>query len=158
MLYKLKVYGVVDPILSILKSFLQKCSLKVVLEDQSSPLYNTNAGVPEGSVLGLTLLLIFINDLSKEVLSKIGIYADDELELDLRSMVEWGDRWLVTFNATKMKLFSFNRHRDLLLVPVEMNDIDLPEETSFRLLGLTFTQSIYKLHCQGCFKESRLPL
>ena len=54
--------------------------------------------------------------------------------------MEWGDRWLVTFNATKMKLLSFNCHRDPLLVPVEMNGIELPEETTFRLLGLTFTQ------------------
>ena len=54
--------------------------------------------------------------------------------------MEWGDRWLVAFNATKTKLLSFNRHRDPLLVPVEMNGIELPEETSFHLLGLTFTR------------------
>ena len=52
-----------------------------------------------------------------------------KLELDLRSIVEWGDRWLVTFNATKTKPYI-----DPLLVPVEMNGIELPEETSFRLL------------------------
>ena len=65
-----------------------------------------------------------------------------EFELDLRSIVEWGDRWLRTFNATKTKQLSFNPHRDPLLVPVEMNGIELPQETSFRLLGLTFTQSM----------------
>ena len=66
-----------------------------------------------------------------------------ELELDLRSIVEWGDRWLVTFNATKTKLLSFSRHRDpLLLVPVEMNGIKWPEETIFRFIGLTFTRSM----------------
>ena len=50
-----------------------------------------------------------------------------ELELNLRSIVELGDRWLVTFNVTKTKLLSFNRHRDPLLVHVEMNGIELPE-------------------------------
>ena len=84
-----------------------------------------------------------------------------ELELDLRSIVEWGDRWLVIFNDTKTKLLSFKCHRDPLVVPVETNGIELPEDTSFRLLGLTFTQSMdwkpYTVHCQGCFKESRLP-
>ena len=65
-----------------------------------------------------------------------------ELELDLRSVVEWSDRWLVTFNVNKTKLRSFNRHRDPPLVPVEMNGIGLPEETSFRLLGLTFIRSM----------------
>ena len=53
-----------------------------------------------------------------------------------------GDRWLVTFNVTKTKLISFNHDKDPLLVPVEMNSIELPEETSFRLLGLTFTRSM----------------
>ena len=48
----------------------------------------------------------------------------------------------MTFNATKTKLLSFNRHRDPLLVRVEMNGIELPEETSSRLLGLTSTRSM----------------
>ena len=56
----------------------------------------------------------------------------------LHSIVEWDERRLVIFNATKMKLLSFNRHRDPLLVPVMTNGIELPEETSFHLLGLTF--------------------
>ena len=108
LLHKLKAYGVVGPILSILESFLQELSLKVVLDDQSSPLYITNGGGPPGSVLGPTLFLVFINDLPNEVLSRIGIYADDiilfqtwyicffvkvesagKLQLDLHSIVEW---------------------------------------------------------------------
>ena len=64
----------------------------------------------------------------------------------------------MTFNATKMKLLSFNH----LLVYMEINGIDLREETCFRLLALTFTRSMdwkpYTVHCQGCFKEIRLPL
>ena len=110
------------------------------------------ARAPQGSVLEPTLYLIFINDLPNEVLSRIGISADDtslysslgksvffekvesagELELDLHSIVEWGGRRLVTFNS----------HRDPLLVPVEINGIELPEEASFRLLCLTFTRSL----------------
>ena len=59
LLDKLKAYGVVGPILSILESFLQERSLKVVLVGQSSPLYIINAGVPQGTVLGPTLFLVF---------------------------------------------------------------------------------------------------
>ena len=67
--------------------------------------------------------------------------------------MECGDRWLVTFNATKTKLLSFNRHRDPLLMHVEMNGIELPEETSFRLFGLTFTRSMeWKLYIQSIAK------
>ena len=80
--------------------------------------------------------------------------------------MEWGDRWLVTLNATKTKPLSFNHHRSPLLVPVEINGIELPEETSFCLPCLTFTPSmdwkpyiyIYTVHCKGCYKEIWLPL
>ena len=74
LLQKLKACDVVGPILSILESFLR--SLKVVLDGQFSPLCISNAGVPQGSVLGTTLFLVVINDLPDEVLSRIGIYAD----------------------------------------------------------------------------------
>ena len=66
-------YGVVDPTLSILESFWQERSVKVVLDGQSSPLYIINAGIPQGSVLEATLFLVFSNDLPDEVLSRIRI-------------------------------------------------------------------------------------
>ena len=67
--------------------------------------------------------------------------------------MEWGNRWIVTFNATKTKLLSFNRHRDPLLVHVEMNGMELPEETSFCLFGLTFTRSMnWKPYIQSIAK------
>ena len=64
LLLKLKSYGISGRILSILKSFLTNRKMKVVLDGQSSDLYFLNAGVPQGSVLGPTLFLIFINAIS----------------------------------------------------------------------------------------------
>ena len=60
LLHKLKAYGIVGLIISILESCFQERSLRVVLDDQSSPLYITNEGVPQGSVLRPTLFLVFI--------------------------------------------------------------------------------------------------
>ena len=64
------------------------------------------------------------------------------LELDLRDIVEWGEKWLVTFNAAKTKLLTVSRSHKAPLAPVSMNDKDLSENDSFRLLGLTFSKSL----------------
>ena len=92
-------------------SFLSNRWLWVVLDGKSSQEYPVNAGVPQGSILGPTLFLLYIDDLRDDVICNIAIYADDntlyskcdqasnlwqqlelasELESDLRDTVEWG--------------------------------------------------------------------
>ena len=112
--------------------------------------------------LGPTLFLVYINDLRDGALSRIDIYADDttasstiqtsdffdrlemtaELVKGLGCVVEWVERWMVSFNATKTKLLYFNRYRESTLIMLKMNYIEVPECASFRLLGLVFTPKL----------------
>ena len=49
----------------------------MILDGKSSQEYPVNAGVPEESILGSTLFLLYINDLPNDVICNIAIYADD---------------------------------------------------------------------------------
>ncbi len=77
LLHKLSSYGVTGPFLNIIKSFLSNRVIRVVLDGQSSVDYSINAGVPQGSLLGPILFLIFINDLPDNIIQQLAIYADD---------------------------------------------------------------------------------
>ena len=160
LLHKLRSYGVQGDVFAIIASFLRDRKLRVVVDGKSSSDFAVNAGVPQGSILGPTLFLLFINDLPDDIISRIGIYADDttlyscldeptgnrefdcvemaaNLQYDLRTVVEWGEKWLVSFNSKKTQLVSFTRQRDPSWVPVSMNGGDLSESSDLRLLGLS---------------------
>ena len=64
------------------------------------------------------------------------------LELDLSSVVDWGSQWLVTFNSAKTKLLSVNRYHNSVNIPISMANNALAESSSFRLLGLTFSNDL----------------
>ena len=76
-----KSYGISGQIFDLISSFLSNRRLRVVLDGKSSQEYPVNAGAPQGSILGPTLFLLYINDLSDNVICNIAIYADDTNDL-----------------------------------------------------------------------------
>ena len=77
LLHKLKSSGISSQIFGLISSFLSNRRLQVVLDGKSSQEYPVNAGVPQGSILGPKLFLLYINDLPDNVICDIDIYADD---------------------------------------------------------------------------------
>ena len=75
--HKLKSYGISGHIFGPISSFLSSRLLQVVLDGKSSQEYPINAGVPQGSILGAALFLLYISDLPFNVTCNITIYADD---------------------------------------------------------------------------------
>ena len=76
LLHKRKSYGISGQIFGLISSFLSNRRLRVVLDGKSSQEYPVNAGVPQGSILGPTLFLLYINDLD-DVTCNTAISADD---------------------------------------------------------------------------------
>ena len=153
LLHKLKSYGISGQVFSLISSFLSNRRLRVVLDSKSSQEYPVNDGVPQGSILGPTLSLLYINDLPDDVICDIAIYADDttlysrcdwasdlwqqlelasELESDLQDMVDWGKKWLVDFCAGKTQLLSFGRSNNNVSIDVKMGGSILEENHLLR--------------------------
>ena len=77
LLHKLKFYGSSGKIFGLNSSFLSNRRLQVVLDGKTSQEYSVNAGVPQGSILGPILFLLYINELPGDVICNIAIYGDD---------------------------------------------------------------------------------
>lgn len=77
LLHKLHHYGITGKNHKWIEAFLGNRTQAVVLENQYSDKVDVNSGVPQGSVLGPVLFLIFINDIADNIQSKIRLFADD---------------------------------------------------------------------------------
>ena len=77
LLRKLRSWRISSQMFGLIFSFLSSGWLLVVLDGKSSQEFPVSTGVPQGSILGPTLFLLYINDLPDGVISGIGIYAGD---------------------------------------------------------------------------------
>ena len=116
LLYKLQWYGA-DPLTHAwIGDFLRNRTQAVVLEGETSTSVPVTSSVPQGTVLGPILFLVYINDLPECISnSTVQLFADDcilyrqndstadcvKLQDDLNALQHWKDMWLMTFNAKK---------------------------------------------------------
>ena len=77
LLDKLKSYGLSEEIFGLISSYLSNRRIRVVLDGKSLQEYLVDAGVPQASILGCTLFLLYINDLPDDVILNVAIYAVD---------------------------------------------------------------------------------
>ena len=118
LLFKLKQNGIHGKLLRVFKSYLEDRHQRVVLNGSQSEYAEINSGVPQGSVLGPLLFLVYINDLEQDIKSKVKFYADDtmlysivknpllsadELNYDLDKIHRWAHQWKMQFNPNPTK-------------------------------------------------------
>lgn len=155
LIVKLSALGIDSLALSWIRNFLF-CRLQfTVANNFSSSLTDVISGVPQGSVLGPLLFLIYINDISTNLTSSVRLFADDcvvyraikntddhhILQNDLNDNC-WCDKWLMTLNSTKSKVVSFSRKHATTNFPYSINNAALPHASSYTYLGINVTSTL----------------
>ena len=118
LIMKLSNYGIPCKLLIWLSGFLQGRMMRVQVNGSYSSWVHVLSGVPQGSVLGPLLFLLYVNDLPDWIKSSIKMFADDtklwstisdvddkqKLQDDLRKLNEWSDKWLLKCNPDKCRV------------------------------------------------------
>ena len=175
LLLKLSYYGVRGHLLSWIRDFLQGRTQQVMVEGKKSSTTNVTSGVPQGTVLGPLLFLIFINDLPECVSSSIRLYADDALlyrsikshddidalHRDLASVQEWEKTWLMSFNADKCEVLRISNKRKNIIgaSPYSIHGTALRTADEAKYLGVTLHRNLsWKSHIHSMCKKSNSTL
>ena len=161
LLFKLKRHGITGNMLSIIESFLTRRLQRVSINGQNSEWAEIKAGVPQGSILGPILFLIYINDLAEAVDSEIRIFADDTfifevisdsgtnsiiLEQDLGKITKWANQWKMSFNPDITKqavevIFS-NNNLNNTTSHLIFNDIPVKNVDETKHLGMVLDKKL----------------
>ena len=157
LIYKLRNMGIRGDLLSWFKDYLSNRYQRVVLEGEQSSWSLIKAGVPQGSVLGPLLFLVYINDISDNVNSNIRLFADDTtifvevdnpetaaetLNNDLKNMNDWANQWLVTFSPPKTKSMIVSYKHDVHHPPIFLDDTQIDVVSSHKHLGITLSDNL----------------
>ena len=154
LIYKLKSAGISGNLLGWFENYLKDREQRVVINGTNSDWVAITAGIPQGSILGPLLFLIYINDIVSDIHSTIKLFADDtslyiivdnprdaavQLNRDLDIISAWAKKWLVDFNPNKTKSLVISSKREQENHPqLFMDQIPIQEVTSHGHLGLIF--------------------
>ena len=157
LIYKLKYYGVTGHTLNWITDFLTDRTQTVVLEGEMSNKVPVTSGVPQGTVLGPILFLIYINDLPNYLQhSTLRLFADDsiiykeikntndcyKLQSDLEAAAKWEQDWLMHFHPDKCNIISITKKRNSLQFDYKLHSHILEKVNQAKYLGVTLQNNL----------------
>ena len=123
LILKLRSYGIGGQVISWITALLSGRKQRVVVGGSSSEWKDVTSGVPQGSVIGPLLFIIYINDLPDNIVSTLYMFADDTkcfreiagpndqgiLQSDLDQLQKWSKKWLLQFHPEKCKIMTISK-------------------------------------------------
>ena len=167
LLRKLENHGIKGKVLKWITSWLSDRKQRVSIGGRCSGWQWVLSGVPQGSVLGSLLFLVFINDIDEGLVSDILKFADNtkifqavsserdclSLQRDLTSLAEWSKRWQMEFNTSKctvLHIGSGNRQ-----FPYELNGQVLSSTKGEKDLGVIIADNLKSSsNCQAAYSKA----
>ena len=150
--------GIKGNLLTWFKSYLTNRKQRVILGGKQSSWGSIKAGVPQGSILGPLLFLVYINDITNVVNNNIRLFADDttifitvddpanaaaELNSDLQNINNWANTWLVMFSPPKTESMLVSlRQNTVNQPPLFFNNNELTSVDSHKHLGITISNDL----------------
>ena len=171
LLYKLRCIGIAGPLYLWLESYLTNRLQRVTIKGQSSEWTTIPAGVPQGSILGPLLFLIYTNDIINNIDCEMFLYADDtsilevitdpllsfdRINSDLNKLQSWSRQWLVNFNPDKTKFIVFSKKlNDVDYPDLFINDRKIKRVSHLKQLGINLNKSLtWELHIKENCKKA----
>lgn len=171
LLNKMHSYGIRGNVLSWIESFLSDRTQKVRIFNTISSEANVISGIPQGSVLGPILFLVFINDLPEVVKSSVKLFADDtkiysaiessedcaKIQSDIDSLSAWSDKWLLKFNAAKCKSMHIGRQNQKHEYHMKVNgqNVKISQVKEEKDIGVTFDENMkFDIHVSNIVNKA----
>ena len=158
LLYKLTYYGISPQALNWVHSFLSTRTQQVLLEGNTSSPINVTSGVPQGSVLGPILFLIYINDLPDYIKnnSTVKLFADDTiiyrpitnpqystgLQEDLDALQRWESDWIMHFHSQKCQTMHITKKRNIIQSTYTIHNHNLETTDTAKYLGIHINNTL----------------
>ena len=154
--HKLYHYGIRGKTNKWIQNFLSDRKQVVVVEGERSETIDVESGVPQGSVLGPSLFLFYINDMPEGIRSRVRLFADDtivyltiasdkdsdHLQEDLNKLEIWEKKWKMAFHPDKCNVLTITRKRKPIVKEYVLHGHTLESLKSAKYLGCTISSDL----------------
>ena len=166
LILKLRRAGIRGKVVSWVESFLRNRRQRVVLRNGHSNWREVISGVPQESILGPILFLIYVNDIPDSLMATAKMFADDTkvynkikslsdceaLQEDLNRLSNWSDTWLIKFNESKCVVLKIKQSLEYIYT---LNGSQLCRVDGQRDLGVEVAESLKPAgHIAGIVKKA----